>query len=338
MGERKGFETYISPDFDPALVERKKSKKKSGNTKIDVRLAIPFSISCTSCPEFMYKARKFNAKKETVVGETYLGLKIFRFYIKCTGCSGHITFKTDPENGSYKCEEGATRNFELFLESKAAAVTEEAQLEEVALDPMRALESKTATNQAELDAIDSIEAERARRSRFDKLGTAPAAILAALDRQRPGIDTAYSTTTTTTGGGAGIGGVGLGGSSSSAGGDQAASFLNEHGLSAADEAELASATFAAARHKGRRHKRRRGAGPADSDSGSDSGSGSDNSGYGGGGGGGSGSGASAVGAMAPAVVTLLKKRRRDKDAPAPVPAAVAALAGLAAYGSDSDSD
>ena len=71
MGERKSFQTYISPEFDPAVVERNKPKKKNITGKIDVRLALPFSISCTLCHEFMYKARKFNAKKETVVGETY---------------------------------------------------------------------------------------------------------------------------------------------------------------------------------------------------------------------------------------------------------------------------
>jgi len=62
MGERKGLVTYISPDFDPALVP--KSKKKSAGSREEIRLALPFSLQCVSCYEFMYKGRKFNAKKE----------------------------------------------------------------------------------------------------------------------------------------------------------------------------------------------------------------------------------------------------------------------------------
>ena len=32
------------------------------------------------------KGKKFNAKKETALGETYYGIKIFRFYIVSKNC------------------------------------------------------------------------------------------------------------------------------------------------------------------------------------------------------------------------------------------------------------
>lgn len=55
-----------------------------------------FSFSfprCKTCGEYIYKGKKFNARKETVQNEVYLGLPIFRFYIKCTRCLAEITFK-----------------------------------------------------------------------------------------------------------------------------------------------------------------------------------------------------------------------------------------------------
>ncbi len=45
---------------------------------------------CNTCGEYIYKGKKFNARKETVDGEDYLGIKIFRFYIKWSVCSLNI--------------------------------------------------------------------------------------------------------------------------------------------------------------------------------------------------------------------------------------------------------
>lgn len=59
-------------------------------------MAFSFSLSrCKTCGEYIYKGKKFNARKETVQNEVYLGLPIFRFYIKCTRCLAEITFKVE---------------------------------------------------------------------------------------------------------------------------------------------------------------------------------------------------------------------------------------------------
>ena len=90
MGERKVLNKYYPPDFDPAAVPRLKITK---DRQYKVRLMAPFHMRCVNCGNFIYKGTKFNAVKETAKGEDYLGLMIFRFYIRCPRCCGEITFK-----------------------------------------------------------------------------------------------------------------------------------------------------------------------------------------------------------------------------------------------------
>lgn len=50
---------------------------------------------CNMCKEYIYKGKKFNSRKEDVMDEDYLGLRIFRFYIKCPRCVSEIAFKVN---------------------------------------------------------------------------------------------------------------------------------------------------------------------------------------------------------------------------------------------------
>lgn len=142
-----------------------------------------------TCAEYIYKGKKFNARKETVEGETYFGVKIFRFYIKCTRCSSEITFKTDPKNTDYSVEHGAQRNFEPWRESDSITQeTEEERLnrleaEELELeaeenggvgisgsggDAMSALESRTIDSKREMDILDKLQEIRGRNARLER--------------------------------------------------------------------------------------------------------------------------------------------------------------------------
>jgi len=131
----------------------------------------PFSMRCNTCGEYIYKGKKFNARKETVEGEDYLGIKIFRFYIKCTLCSAEITFKTDPKNTDYTAEHGASRNFEPWRDEGAEEEVDRlAKLEEEENNPMKVLENKTVDSKREMDILDALQDIRARNARNERVG------------------------------------------------------------------------------------------------------------------------------------------------------------------------
>lgn len=55
-------------------------------------------MKCLQCGEYIYRGRKFNARKETPLDEKYLGIQIFRFYIKV---SYSQTMSLSPYLGPY---------------------------------------------------------------------------------------------------------------------------------------------------------------------------------------------------------------------------------------------
>ncbi|XP_051625287.1 splicing factor YJU2 [Manacus candei] len=155
MSERKVLNKYYPPDFDPAKIPKLKLPK---DRQYVVRLMAPFNMRCKTCGEYIYKGKKFNARKETVQNEVYLGLPIFRFYIKCTRCLAEITFKTDPENTDYTMEHGATRNFqaEKLLEEEEKRLQKEREEEELN-NPMKVLENRTKDSKLEMEVLENLQ-------------------------------------------------------------------------------------------------------------------------------------------------------------------------------------
>ncbi|KAK2900457.1 hypothetical protein QQF64_034501 [Cirrhinus molitorella] len=155
MSERKVLNKYYPPDFDPSKIPKLKLPK---DRQYVVRLMAPFNMRCKTCGEYIYKGKKFNARKETVQNELYLGLPIFRFYIKCTRCLAEITFKTDPENTDYAMEHGATRNFqaEKLIEEEEKKIQQEREEEELN-NPMKVLENRTRDSKMEMEVLENLQ-------------------------------------------------------------------------------------------------------------------------------------------------------------------------------------
>lgn len=154
MSERKVLNKYYPPDYDPSLIPKLKLAK---DRQYVIRVMAPFHMRCKTCGNYIYKGTKFNSRKETVQDEDYLGLRIFRFYIKCTKCVAEITFKTDPENQDYAIEHGATRNFEAekLLEQQEKEI--QRQKEEDESNPMKLLELRTRDSKREMESLENLE-------------------------------------------------------------------------------------------------------------------------------------------------------------------------------------
>ena len=161
---------YIPPDFDPAKIPRGKAPKGG---QIKVRIMLPMTICCNTCGEFICKGTKFNARKEDVKGENYLGIQIFRFYFRCTRCSAELAMKTDPKNGDYVVEAGASRNYEAWRdtteedEAKARADDEEN-------NEMRRLENRTEESKREMDIMAALDEMRSLNARHAGISNADA--------------------------------------------------------------------------------------------------------------------------------------------------------------------
>ena len=179
MSERKVLSKYYPPDFDPSKIARTRGPKTPGPKVQTVRLMAPFSMKCTQCGEYIYKGRKFNARKETT-DEKYFSIAIYRFYIRCTRCSAEITFKTDPKNMDYECEKGAKRNFEVWRQNPGEGNGGEMETEQERLDRLEAeeaemgvmenLETKVVDAKREMEIADALDEIRTRNARNERAG------------------------------------------------------------------------------------------------------------------------------------------------------------------------
>lgn len=167
MGERKVQAKYYPPDFDPSKLPRIQKKKQNDDA---VRFMLPMSVRCETCGEFMGTGLKFNARKSDT-NQNYLGIRIFRFTMKCKGCPSSFGICTDPQNSDYKCDFGVRRNYEPWREAQNAereAKDERARQDE---DAVQALENRTLDAKAQMDDLDDLQALMTENAKRAKLGT-----------------------------------------------------------------------------------------------------------------------------------------------------------------------
>ncbi|RJE22336.1 MRNA splicing protein [Aspergillus sclerotialis] len=160
MSERKVLTKYYPPDFDPSAVKRTpKHLRPSGPKLLTVRLMAPFSMKCTQCGEYIYRGRKFNARKETT-DEKYLSISIFRFYIRWG----------KEELRAWRDQSGERYN-ETEEETLARLEREENEENEKAeRDKMEQLEEKMLDSKREMAIADALDEIRTRNARIERGG------------------------------------------------------------------------------------------------------------------------------------------------------------------------
>lgn len=158
---------YYPPDFDQSKLMPMKHLKPKGPQLMNIRMMFPFTMVCDQCHEYNYTGTKFTAKVEHIKQESYLGLKVYRFYGRCRHCWSEFTFKTDPKNSDYTMESGGKRTYEAWKDADMMeAQLKEEKEKEAALDPMKALEQKSIDVQAEMQRLEDLDAIRTTNKRL----------------------------------------------------------------------------------------------------------------------------------------------------------------------------
>merc|ERR1712100_4698 len=112
------------------LMPVKHLKPKNSTQTMNIRMMFPFTMVCDECHEYNYTGTKFTSKCEEIKGESFLGIKVYRFYGRCRHCWSEFTFKTDPKNSDYTMESGGKRTYEAWKDADMA----EAEMEKAGDD------------------------------------------------------------------------------------------------------------------------------------------------------------------------------------------------------------
>jgi len=121
---------------------------------------------CDACGEYNYTGTKFTSKVEQIKHESYLGLKVYRFYGRCRHCWAEFTFKTDPKNSDYTMESGGKRTYEAWKDADMMEAQLKKEKEDEKADQMKALEQKSIDVAAEMQRLEDLDAIRTMNKRL----------------------------------------------------------------------------------------------------------------------------------------------------------------------------
>ena len=155
MGERRVISKFIPPDFDPSRLKR---QSRPQNKQSNIRFMFPFTIKCSNCGEIIMRGTKGNARKELCVNEDYLGISVYRLYMRCKSCYSEIILKTDPKNMDYSIEKGGIR--ETYFEPWAKCDSEDKD------EKIIETEKESAEKKIHVDIIQTDELEQLRKERL----------------------------------------------------------------------------------------------------------------------------------------------------------------------------
>lgn len=173
---------YYPHDFDPSKIapDRKFRKDKGRCQAMQMRMMMPFSMSCLNCGEFMYIGTKFNSQCTKVPDMDYLGISMYRFTGRCKHCHSNFQFRTDPKSANYILEKGGKRQYEAHQDADIAVASLKEQKEKEKNDAMLALEQKRVEMEREMQAHDDLERlmfiNKRQRKDLDTLDSALAAL------------------------------------------------------------------------------------------------------------------------------------------------------------------
>ena len=133
-------------------------------------MIVPMTVQCLTCNAYIYKGTKFNCKKETVEDENYCGLKIYRFYFKCTSCSNQFTLKTDPQNSTYVCERGVKALSDPRREEMKKREAEmEQRKKEAEQDVVKRIEQQSKDAMKEMKEVERLEQLKIMQKKNDSI-------------------------------------------------------------------------------------------------------------------------------------------------------------------------
>ncbi len=111
-------------------------------------------------------------RKETCFNEEYLGIPIYRMYMKCLICYREISMKTDPKNHDYTLEHGAVRLYESWKDTRASEnLLKKMRKNQEDGNNIKFLEHKTYDSKKEMDRIEAIDQMRNISKKNAKLET-----------------------------------------------------------------------------------------------------------------------------------------------------------------------